>query len=99
MNRLSVWEKIARKGEGKAFPSPHPARLKACSQATSREVVRLQVIKIVTRHNQLQTIANQAVISIIKSNKTFKDILQKETVVNFLKANEFKAILPPLKKV
>ena len=61
--------------------------------------MRLQVIKIVTRHNQLQTIANQAVISIIKSNKTFKDILQKETAVNFLKANEFKAILPPLKKV
>ena len=58
--------------------------------------MRLQVIKIVTRHNQLQTIANQAVISIIKSNKTFKDILQKETAVNFLKGNEFKAILPDL---
>ena len=33
------------------------------------------------------------------SNKTFKDILQKETAVNFLKGNEFKAILPDLKKV
>ena len=40
MNRLSVWGKIARKGKGKggatglfAFPSPHAARLKACSQA------------------------------------------------------------------
>ena len=44
------------------------------------------------RHNQLQTIANQAVISVL--NKTFKDILQKETAVNFLKGNEFKAILP-----
>ena len=29
-------------------------------------MVRLQAIKIVTRHNQLQTIANQAVISVIK---------------------------------
>ena len=28
-----------------------------------------------------------------------EDILQKETVVNFLKGNEFKAILPDLKKV
>ena len=33
------------------------------------------------------------------SNITFKDILQKETAVNFLKRNEFKAILPDLKKV
>ena len=30
---------------------------------------------------------------------TFKDILQKETAVNFLKGKEFKAILPDLKKV
>ena len=27
-------------------------------------------------------------------NKTFKDILQRETAVNFLKGDEFKAILP-----
>ena len=27
----------------------------------------------------------------------FKDILQKETAVNFLKGKEFKAILPDLK--
>ena len=33
------------------------------------------------------------------SNKTFKDILQKEIAVNFLKGNEFKAILPDLKKL
>ena len=33
------------------------------------------------------------------SNKTFKDILLKETAVNFLKGNEFKAILAALKKV
>ena len=32
------------------------------------------------------------------SDKTFKDFLQKETAVNFLKGNEFKAILPALKK-
>ena len=31
--------------------------------------------------------------------KTFKDILQKETAVNFLKGKNFKAILPDLKKV
>ena len=29
----------------------------------------------------------------------FKDILQKETAVNFLKGIEFKAILPDLKEV
>ena len=33
------------------------------------------------------------------SNKTLKDIVQKETAVNFLNGNEFKAILPDLKKV
>ena len=33
------------------------------------------------------------------SNKIFKDILRKETAENFLKGNEFKAILPDLKKV
>ena len=33
------------------------------------------------------------------SNQTFKDILQKEAAVNFLKGNEFKAILLDLKKV
>ena len=33
------------------------------------------------------------------SNKTFKDILQEETAVNFLKGNKFKAILLDLKKV
>ena len=32
------------------------------------------------------------------NNKTFKDILQKETAVNFLKGNEFKAILPGFKE-
>ena len=31
--------------------------------------------------------------------KTFKDILRKETAVNFLKEKEFKAILPDLKKM
>ena len=59
-------------------------------------MVRLQAIKIVARHNQLQTIANQAVNP---SKKTFKDILQEETDVNFLEGNEFRAILLDLKKV
>ena len=59
-------------------------------------MVRLQAIKIVTRRNQLQTIYSE---SSNLSNKTFKDILQKETAVNFLKGNEFKAILPDIKKV
>ena len=46
-----------------------------------------------------QTTANNSEPSSNLSNKTFKDILQKETAVNFLKGNEFKAILPDLKKV
>ena len=33
------------------------------------------------------------------SNETFKDIVQKETAVNFLSENEFKTILPDLKKL
>ena len=33
------------------------------------------------------------------SNETFKDIVQKETAVNFLRENEFKTILPDLKKL
>ena len=55
----------------------------------------MQAIKIVTRHNQ--TVNNSEPRSNL-SNKTFKNILQKETAVNFLKGNEFKAILPDLKK-
>ena len=46
-----------------------------------------------------QSTANNSEPSSNLSNKTFKDILQKETAVNFLKANEFKAILAALKKV
>ena len=46
-----------------------------------------------------QTAPNNSEASSNLSNKTFKDILQKETAVNFLKGNEFKAILPDLKKV
>ena len=46
-----------------------------------------------------QTTANDSEPSSNLSNKTFKDILQKETAVNFLKRKEFKAILPDLKKV
>ena len=45
-----------------------------------------------------QPTANNSEPSSNLSNKTFKDILQKETAVNFLKGNEFKAILPDLKK-
>ena len=43
--------------------------------------------------------ANNSEPSNNPSNKTFKDNLQEETAVNFLKGNEFKAILPDLKKV
>ena len=47
-----------------------------------------------------QTAPNNSEASSNLSNKTFKDILQKETaVINFLKGNEFKAILRDLKKV
>ena len=59
-------------------------------------MVRLQAIKIVTRHT---TTANNEEPNSNLSDKTFKDILQKETAVNFLKQNEFNAILPDLKKV
>ena len=59
-------------------------------------MVRLQAIKIVTRHKQLPENSEP---SSNLSNKTFKDILQKETAVNFLKGNDLKAILPDLKKV
>ena len=57
--------------------------------------MRLQAIKIVTR----QPTANNSEPSSNLSNKTFKDILQKETAVNFLKGNKFKAILLDLKKL
>ena len=60
-------------------------------------MVRLQAKKIVTHRNQLQTITNQAVISVTKLLRII--ILQKETAANFLKGNEFKAILPDLKKL
>ena len=43
--------------------------------------------------------ANNSEPSSNPSNKTFKDNLREETAVNFLKGNEFKAILPDLKKV
>ena len=46
-----------------------------------------------------QTTANDSEPSSNLSNKTFKDILQKENAVNFLKGNELKAILLDLKKV
>ena len=46
-----------------------------------------------------QPTANNSEPSSNLSNKTFKDNLQEETAVNFLKGNEFKAILPDLKKV
>ena len=59
-------------------------------------MVRLQAIKIVTRHT---TTTNNEEPNSNLSDKTFKDILQKETAVNFLKQNEFNAILPDLKKV
>ena len=45
-----------------------------------------------------QPTANNSETSSNLRNKTFKDVLQKETAVNFLKGNEFKAILPNLKK-
>ena len=45
-----------------------------------------------------QTTVNISEQSSNLSNKTFKDILQKETAANSLKRNEFKAILPDLKK-
>ena len=41
-----------------------------------------------------QTTANNNEPSSNLSNKTFKDILQREAALNFLKGNEFKAILP-----
>ena len=46
-----------------------------------------------------QPTANNSEPSSNLSNKTFKDILQRETAVNFLKGDEFKAILPDLKKL
>ena len=46
-----------------------------------------------------QLTANNSEPSSNLSNKTFKDILQKETAVNFLKGNEFKVILPDVKKL
>ena len=45
-----------------------------------------------------QTTANNTEPSSNLSNETFKDILQKETAVNFLKGNEFKAISQDLRK-
>ena len=47
-------------------PSVSPETKKPIGQLHSWSVVRLQEIKIGTRHNQLQTTANQAVISVIK---------------------------------
>ena len=41
-----------------------------------------------------QATANNNEPSSNLSNKTFKDILQREAALNFLKGNEFKAILP-----
>ena len=49
--------------------------------------------------SQPQPTANNSEPSSNLSNKIFKDILQKETAVNFLTGNEFKAILQHLKKV
>ena len=46
-----------------------------------------------------QPTANNGEPSSNLSDNTFKDILQQETAVNFLKGNEFKAILPDLEKV
>ena len=40
-----------------------------------------------------QTTANNSEPSSNLSNKTFKDILQREAAVNFLKGNEFKAVV------
>ena len=45
-----------------------------------------------------QTTANNSEPCSNLNTKTFKDILQKETTVNFLKGNEFKAILPGFKE-
>ena len=60
----------------------------------------MQAIQIVTRHTTTATTtANNKEPNSNLSDKTFKGILQKETAVNFLKGNEFKAILPDLKKV
>ena len=52
-------------------------------------------IKIVTRQKQLQTIANQAVISVIKLLRTFTE----GNCRKFPQGKEFKAILSDLKKV
>ena len=46
-----------------------------------------------------QPTANNSEPSSNLSYKTFKDMLQEETTVNFLKGNEIKAILPDLRKV
>ena len=58
-------------------------------------MVRLQAIN----SHASQSTPNNSKPSSNLSNKTFKDNLQEETAVNFLKENEFKAILPDLKKV
>ena len=49
------------------------------------------------RSHVSQPTANNSEPSSNLSNKTFKDILQKETAINFLTGNEFKVILPDLK--
>ena len=60
-------------------------------------LVRGEIARNKNRHASQPT-ANNSEPSSNLSNKTFKDILQKETAVNFLKGNEFKAILPGFKE-
>ena len=65
---------------------------------TDHWLVRGEIAGNKNSHASQPTENNSKPISNL-SHKTFTDILQKETAVNFLKGNEFKAILPALKKV
>ena len=63
-----------------------------------RTIVRGEIASNKNSHASQPTAKNSEPSSNL-SNETSKDIFQKETAVNFLKGNEFKAILPALKKV
>ena len=67
--------------------------------AVNRSLLVCREIASTKYSHASQPTANNSEPSSNLSNKTFKDILQKETGVNFLKRNEFKAMLPDLKKV
>ena len=65
---------------------------------TEHWLVRCEIASNKNSHAS-QTTANNSQRSSNLNNKTFTDIVQKETAVNFLKGNEFKAILPASTKV